>query len=141
MLAKSPFWMAGLFVMLAPAVVVQAQLPEMTRRVDSIPDLRQQVENGEPSPSDVSGGVHPDLVSHMNDLRRYEESRSLAQLAAIEKAEQRRARLAAARWYGHSPLRPIVSSLPVMGDYFPAVRTDVHRPVQWFQIRASSGLE
>jgi hypothetical protein len=140
MLAKSPFWMAGLFVMLAPAVVVQAQLPELTRRVDSIPTLRQQAENGAPSPSDADGGVHPDLVAHMNDLRRYEEKRSLAQQAAMEQAEQRRARLAAARWYGHSPLRPMVSSMPMMGDYFPVISTDVNRPVQYLQFRAAAGF-
>jgi hypothetical protein len=90
------------------------------------------------SPSDLNGGVHPDLLLHMQEIQRYESRNDLARQAAVEKAQQRRARLAASRWYGHTPLRPMVSSIPTMGSYFPVWSSDVTRPIQWFHVRAPS---
>jgi hypothetical protein len=89
------------------------------------------------SPSDMVEGIHPDLLMHLQEMQRYETARDGGRAAAAEKARQRRARLAAARWYGHSPLRPMVSSIPMMGSYFPVSNSDVTRPAQWFHTRSA----
>jgi len=87
----------------------------------------------EVSPSDLPPpNVHPDLWAQLQQMRRYETPRQIARLKAMEEAEQRRARLNAQRWYGYSPLRPVVSATPTMGNYFPIWNTDVPRPFRWY---------
>lgn len=86
-------------------------------------------------PSDPLGPVHPDLLMHLQEMQRYADPQSLARARAIEKAQMRQARISASKWYGHSPLRPMVSSLPAMGSYYPIWNTDVARPRQWYLTR------
>ena len=106
-----------------------------------------QARHDEASPSDLlpAGtmasmveGIHPDLLMHLQEMQRYDAARDGGRAAAAEKARQRRARLAASRWYGHSPLRPTVSSIPMMGNYFPVFNSDVSRPAQWYHTRSTN---
>jgi hypothetical protein len=46
-----------------------------------------------------------------------ETSLKIRQAKAQHKAAQRQARIDTAKWYGYSPLRPTVSSLPNLGTY------------------------
>ena len=86
------------------------------------------------SPSDLPAPIHPDAWAHLQQMRRYETPRQVARLKAAEEAQQRRARLSAQRWYGYSPLRPIVGATPTMGNYYPVWNTDVPRPFRWYGI-------
>jgi hypothetical protein len=124
---STAFWI-GTWLVTTWSLSAQAQFPEIPRDGNELPAA---------SPNDPQGGIHPDLLRQMQEIQRYEARQDLAQQGAMEKAQQRRARLAAARWYGHSPLRPMVSSIPTMGTYFPVWSSDVTRPAQWFHIRAS----
>jgi hypothetical protein len=46
-----------------------------------------------------------------------ETSLRIRQMKAQARAAQRQARIDSAKWYGHSPLRPTVSSLPYFSTY------------------------
>jgi len=90
---------------------------------------------GQVSPSDLPPpDVDPDTWAHLQRMRRYENPRQMARMKAAEEAQQRRARLNSQRWYGYSPLRPIVGATPTMGNYYPIWNTDVRRPLRWYGI-------
>jgi hypothetical protein len=56
----------------------------------------------------------------MQELRRQDDPKVIARRVAMERGQQRRARLAAMQWYGYSNLRPTVNPTPMFGDYSPA---------------------
>jgi len=89
---------------------------------------------GQVSPSDLPPAVDPDTWAHLQRMRRYENPRQMARMKAAEEAQQRRARLSAQRWFGYSPLRPIVGVTPSMGNYYPVWNTDVPRPFRWYGV-------
>jgi hypothetical protein len=84
------------------------------------------------SPSDLPPPIHPEVWRQLEQIRRYDSPRTIARMKAAEEAQQRRARLNAQRWYGYSPLRPIVGATPSMGNYYPIWNTDVPRPFVWY---------
>lgn len=65
------------------------------------------------------------VTSRDSLLQRYQDdaaaSLKIRQLKAQQRAAQRQARIDSAKWYGHSPLRPVVSSLPYMETYSPII--------------------
>jgi hypothetical protein len=83
----------------------------------------------QPSPSDLPA---PRLHVQTGSQHGYVTPREIARMRAAAEAEQRHARLSAQRWYGYSPLRPIVSADPTMSNYFPIWNTDVARPFIWY---------
>ena len=107
------------------AVMVQAQDAE----APPTPPAGAQV-----SPSDLPPAVDPDTWAHLQRMRRYDSPRQMARMKAAEEAQQRRARLSSQRWYGYTPLRPIVGATPTMGNYYPIWNTDVPRPLRWYGI-------
>ena len=64
-------------------------------------------------PSDVT--VTPEMWMYLHDYQSNKDTKHLILKRAQERAQQRRARLAAQHWYGHSPLRPTANSIPQMG--------------------------
>lgn len=88
----------------------------------------------QPSPSDQRAALPHDLLMHLRDMQRYGDEYSLARQRAIEKAEARQARISAAKWFGYSPSRPHVSSVPSMSSYYPIWNTDVRYPTQRYFI-------
>ena len=63
-------------------------------------------------PSDVS--VTPEMWMYLHEYQSNKDPKQAIRKRAEFRAKQRRARLAAQRWYGHSPLRPTANSLPQM---------------------------
>src|SRR5262245_10743217 len=87
----------------------------------------------EASPSDLPPpGIQPDVWSHLQAMRQYESPRQIARMKAAEEAQQRRSRLSSQRWYGYTPLRPIIGATPSMGNYYPIWNTDVGRVYGWY---------
>ena len=74
-----------------------------------------KTENGQERPAAMS----PEMYAYLQELRQYDNPKQNAKRAAMLKAEQRRARLAAQQWYGYSNLRPMVNPIPFMGTYSP----------------------
>ena len=58
-----------------------------------------------------------DTWLYQEQLRLYMDPKMSLRRIAEEKAEKRRARLAAQRWYGQSNIRPTVGTDPVYGDW------------------------
>lgn len=83
------------------------------------------------SPGDVAPTV--DMWFYEQELQRYENPKNAVRRKAEERAVQRRARLAAQRWFGFSPTRPPASSDPIHGDYSPTWTGRGHYPFRWSQ--------
>ncbi len=82
--------------------------------------LAQEGKSGESIPGqERAPAISPEMYAHLQELRRYDSPKENAIRAAMVKAEQRRARLAAQQWYGYSNLRPTVNPIPFMGSYSP----------------------
>jgi hypothetical protein len=60
---------------------------------------------------------------YMEHQRRLDDPWYIIRQKAKQRAAQRQARIDAAKWYGHSPLRPSVSSFPHVQNYNPVVMT------------------
>jgi len=67
----------------------------------------------------AAGGLTPtsEMWFYQEQLRQYMDPKMSLRRIAEEKARQRRARLAAMRWYGYSNMRPTVGTDPVHGDW------------------------
>ena len=62
----------------------------------------------------------PEMWFYEQRLREYLDSKLAVRRVAEQKAAQRRARIAARKWYGYSNLRPVASPDPYNGNYSPA---------------------
>ena len=54
---------------------------------------------------------------YLQELRRYEDPKTVIRRRAERKAEERRDRLAAQKWYGYSAGRPLANPTPFTGTY------------------------
>ena len=61
----------------------------------------------------------PEMWFYEQRLREYMDSKMAVRRVAEQKAAQRRARIAARKWYGLSNLRPTASPDPYNGSYSP----------------------
>jgi hypothetical protein len=103
--------LAILSALLSPhRLVAQEPTPapsrDVTERFPVVPDW----ETGAPTES---------MWFYLQELRRYDDPRTVTRRVAEEKADQRRARLAAQKWYGYLAGRPLASHTPFMGTYSP----------------------
>jgi hypothetical protein len=57
---------------------------------------------------------------------------TLAREKAVQRGEQRMARLEALRWYGYSNSRPIATTMPFTTMYSPAWQQPGGRPYAWY---------
>jgi len=62
----------------------------------------------------------PEMWFYEQRLREYMDSKLAVRRVAEERSAQRRARIAARKWYGYSNLRPVASPDPFNGNYSPS---------------------
>ncbi len=72
-----------------------------------------------------------DMWFYMQELRRYDDPQVVIRRKAERKADQRRHRLAAMKWYGYSQSRPSANPTPSMGVYSPMWVGNGADPYQW----------
>ncbi len=72
-----------------------------------------------------------DMWFYMQELRRYDDPQVVIRRKAEKKADQRRHRLAAMKWYGYSQSRPSANPTPSMGVYSPMWVGNGADPYQW----------
>jgi hypothetical protein len=67
----------------------------------------------------AAAGLTPEMRAYLDELQRNDDPKQNAKRAAMEKAEQRRMRLASQAWYGVSNLRPVANPFPITSSYSP----------------------
>jgi hypothetical protein len=68
---------------------------------------------------------------YLQELRRYDDPQVMIRRKAEKKARQRRQRLAAMKWYGYSPSRPMANPVPIMGYHSPMWSGNGGDPYLW----------
>jgi len=80
----------------------------------------------------------PEMWFYEQYLRQYQDPQMAVRQRAEIRAEQRRKRLAARRWFGLSNVRPMAGSDPYHGDFSPRWSSNNSRyPFQWNGIGAT----
>ena len=77
-------------------------------------------------------GLTPEMRAYLDEVRRQDEPKLNAKRAAMQKAEQRRMRLAAQAWYGYSNLRPMANPCPTMSSYSPMWAGSSYNEFYWY---------
>jgi hypothetical protein len=77
-------------------------------------------------------GLTPEMRAYLDEVRRQDEPMMNAKRAAMQKAEQRRMRLAAQAWYGYSNSRPMVNPFPIMSSYSPMWAGSSYNEFYWY---------
>ena len=72
-----------------------------------------------------------DMWFYLQELRRYDDPQVVIRRKAEKKADQRRQRLAAMKWYGYSQSRPFANPTPSCGWYSPMWVGNGADPYQW----------
>ena len=72
-----------------------------------------------------------DMWFYLQEHRRYDDPQVVIRRKAERKAEQRRQRLAAMKWFGWSQSRPTASSTPWTGVYSPSWVGNGADPYHW----------
>ncbi|MHB8973533.1 MAG: hypothetical protein ACYC3X_26915 [Pirellulaceae bacterium] len=72
-----------------------------------------------------------DMWFYMQELRRYDDPQVAIRAKAAKKADQRRQRLAAMKWFGWSQGRPNASSTPWTGVFSPSWVGNGADPYEW----------
>ena len=72
-----------------------------------------------------------DMWFYLQELRRYDDPQVVIRRKAEKKAEQRRQRLAAMKWFGWSQSRPTASPTPWTGVYSPSWVGNGADPYHW----------
>jgi len=67
----------------------------------------------------AAAGLTPEMRAYLDELQRRDDPKQNAKRAAMQKAEQRRMRLASQAWYGVSNLRPVANPFPITSSYSP----------------------
>ncbi len=91
--------------------------------------LNRPAANPEAGVSDVA--QTEDMWFYLQELRRYDDPQVVIRRKAELKAQQRRQRLAAMKWYGYSPSRPMANPTPSMGVSSPMWIGNGADPYQW----------
>jgi len=73
-----------------------------------------------------------DMWFYLQALQRYDDPQIAIRRKAEKKAEQRRERLAAMKWFGYCPGRPSANPTPSMGVYSPMWAGSGSDPYLWF---------
>lgn len=81
--------------------------------------------------ADVTPSMSNDLWLYLHEQRRADDPKQAIRRKAELKAEQRRQRLAAMKWYGLSNSRPTATTMPFMGTYSPTWMGNSGLPYGW----------
>ncbi len=79
----------------------------------------------------VSAADNPELWVYLHEMRRYDDPKSILRRKAEERSAHRRRRLESQKWYGYSPLRPMATSIPQMGEPAPMWIGNGYHPYHW----------
>ena len=104
--------------MLLSSVLVAQDLDKFSRPVGQSPAVDQVAQT-------------EDMWFYLQELRRYDDPQVVIRRKAEQKADQRRQRLAAMKWFGWSQSRPTASSTPWMGVYSPSWVGNGADPYHW----------
>lgn len=75
----------------------------------------------------------PEMWFYEQYVNRYQDPKAAVRVKAEERSAQRRARLAAQRWFGFSNLRPQAGPDVIYGNYSPAwTGTNSNYPFRWY---------
>jgi hypothetical protein len=72
-----------------------------------------------------------DMWFYLQELRRYDDPHVMIRRKEEKKAEQRRLRLAAQKWFGMLPGRPTANPTPYTGSYSPMWVGNGYDPYHW----------
>ncbi|MEX2112100.1 MAG: hypothetical protein WD845_02890 [Pirellulales bacterium] len=73
----------------------------------------------------------PEMWFYEQEMNRYDNPKAMVHERAEWRANQRRGRLAAQKWYGISNSRPMVSPFPWFGGYGPFWGSNTYDPLRW----------
>jgi hypothetical protein len=73
----------------------------------------------------------PEMWFYEQQVNRYDNPKVMVHERAEWRANQRRSRLAASKWYGISNSRPMVSPFPWFGGYGPFWGSNTYDPLRW----------
>lgn len=73
----------------------------------------------------------PEMWFYEQEVNRYDNPKVMVHERAEWRANQRRSRLAASKWYGNSNSRPMVSPFPWFGGYGPFWGSNTYDPLRW----------
>ena len=88
-------------------------------------------DTAEPAPVDGVTAPTEDMWFYLQELRRYDDPQVMIRRREERKAEQRRMRLAAMKWFGFSPSRPIANPVPFYGTAAPIWVGNGHNQFHW----------
>lgn len=80
-------------------------------------------------PSDIA--MTPEMWFYIEEYRRYQDPAEAVRRKARQRAEQRRQRLAAQKWFGISNLRPQANPIPWFATYSPVWAGNSWDPYRW----------
>jgi hypothetical protein len=93
--------------------------------------LAKQDGNIDLSQAEVSPSLTPEIWLYLQEQRRYDDPKQAVRRKAEARAQQRRDRLSALKWFGMSNARPTASAVPWMGTYSPYWGGNSWDPFQW----------
>lgn len=91
-----------------------------------------------PAPTTAIEGVtpsdNPELWVYLNEQRRYDDPKMILIRRAQQRTAERQFRLASQKWYGFSPLRPMATPIPQMGEAAPHWVGNGYHPYHWVHV-------
>ena len=94
--------------------------------VDKLQEPGKQI-----SPLEADVAQTEDMWFYLQELRRYDDPQMAIRRKAELKGRQRRQRLAAMKWFGYSPSRPMANPIPSMGYASPMWAGNGSDPYLW----------
>jgi hypothetical protein len=83
----------------------------------------------------------PEMWFYEQYVQQYQDPKLAVRRKAEEQSAQRRARIAARRWFGFCNLRPVAGTDPVHGDYSPGWSSGNNLyPFRWNGYRGAGGV-
>jgi len=113
---------SGLFICLL--LVLAAPGPAQKPTAADVP-VGNTISVGEVTPT-------PEMWFYQQYQEQYQDPKTMVRAKAEQRSAERRARLAAMRWFGFSNSRPRAGTDPVHGDYSPAWTSGIaNYPFRW----------
>jgi hypothetical protein len=109
----------SLAIVAAMAALAMAQQPNDHQQVSAEQAIDPQL------------NLTPEMLLYLQAMRRYDDPKQAVRRNAEQKADQRRARLAALKWYGFSNQRPQAAPTPFTTTYSPVWTGNVWDPYRW----------
>jgi hypothetical protein len=100
--------------------------------VAMLPDQASaQQPTGEDQAAERAAASSPEIWLYQEQMRRYDDPHTAVRRNAEARAEQRRNRIAAMKWFGLSNARPVANPTPWGSMYSPSWISNSSRPFGW----------